>query len=247
MSRAIGYVRVSTEEQALYGISLQAQTERIRAYCVMSGLELAGIISEEGVSASKTLAHRPGGQRLVSSVQKHGHIVALKLDRLFRDAADALTQTKEWDRLGIALHLIDMGGATVNTATAMGRFFLSMMAGFVELERNLIAERTATALQFKKSQGRIYGPTPYGFSRVGTERTRKGGIGTQLAGNDAEAAVLDQISTWRADHWTLTAIADMLTRTGVPTKRGGKKWYASTVRKILANRIHLPFSGSKVA
>lgn len=77
--------------------------------------------------------------------------MALKLDRLFRDAEDALHQTKAWDKAGIALHLVDMGGQTLNTATAMGRFFLNMMAGFAELERNLIAERTATALAHKKT------------------------------------------------------------------------------------------------
>jgi site-specific DNA recombinase len=89
--QAIGYARVSTEEQARHGISLDAQVERIKAYCVAAGLQLAGIISEEGVSGSKPLSIRPGGQQLVGSIPPRGHIVALKLDRLFRDAADALT------------------------------------------------------------------------------------------------------------------------------------------------------------
>ncbi len=111
------------------------------------------VIREEGVSAGKPLATRPGGERLLQLVarKKVKHVVALKLDRLFRDAEDALHQTKAWDKAGIALHLVDMGGQTLNTATAMGRFFLNMMAGFAELERNLIAERTATALAHKKT------------------------------------------------------------------------------------------------
>ena len=55
------------------------------------------------------------------------------LDRLFRDAEDALRQTKAWDKAGIALHLVDMGGSGMNTASAMGRMFLTLMAA--ELER----------------------------------------------------------------------------------------------------------------
>jgi DNA invertase Pin-like site-specific DNA recombinase len=235
-ARAIGYARVSTEEQAKQGISLDAQLERIRAYCTMQGLHLDQIISEEGVSASKQLATRPGGQKLVAS--KAGNVIALKLDRLFRDAADALTQTKEWDRAGIALHLIDMGGATVNTATAMGRFFLSMMAGFAELERNLIAERTATALQFQKSQRQVYGPTPFGFTRAGTKRTKRGGIGTDLVGNEAEAAIVSSIQQWRSAGWTYRRIAEVLNTMDVTRKRGGRRWYASTVQRIAGNRMH---------
>lgn len=69
-------------------------------------------------------------------------MVALKLDRRFRDAADALVQTRVWDRAGIALHVVDMGGQSLNTASSMGRMFLTMTAAFAELERNLISERT---------------------------------------------------------------------------------------------------------
>src|SRR6266576_5058844 len=70
----------------------------------------------------------------------------MKLDRLFRDAEDALRQTKAWDRTGISLHLVDIGGQSMNTGSAMGRMFLTLMAGFAELERNLIAERTTAVL-----------------------------------------------------------------------------------------------------
>ena len=101
------------------------------------------------------------------ATKKVGHIVALKLDRLFRDAADALHQSRAWDKAEIALHLVDMGGQSLNTASAMGRFFLNMMAGVAELERNLIAERTGMALAYKKAHREAYAPTPYGFDRAG--------------------------------------------------------------------------------
>ena len=70
------------------------------------------MIREEGVSGAKPLGIRPGGIELLALVatKKVGHIVALKLDRLFRDAADALHQSRAWDKAEIALHLVDMGG-----------------------------------------------------------------------------------------------------------------------------------------
>ena len=229
-NRAIGYVRVSTEEQAREGVSLGAQVERVKAYCVLQGLELVDVISEEGVSASKALASRPGGARLISALptKRVGHVVALKLDRLFRDAADALTQTKVWDAAGVALHLIDMGGATVNTASAMGRFFLSMLAGFAELERNLIAERTSTALQFKKSRRQVYGPIPFGYTRDGDT----------LTSSLAEQEIVMRIQIGRAEGKSLRTIAAELNAAGIVPKRGGRRWYASTVASVSGNSIH---------
>jgi DNA invertase Pin-like site-specific DNA recombinase len=208
---------------------LEAQEERLISYCKMAGLEVVEVIREEGVSAGKPLAVRPGGERLLQLVasKKVRHVVALKLDRLFRDAEDALRQTRAWDKAGVALHLVDMGGQTLNTATAMGRFFLNMMAAFAELERNLIAERTATALVHKKAHRQAYSPTPYGFDRVGKE----------LSENPQEQEIIAQIFTWRQNGWSLRKIAAELNRRGVPTKQGGK-WYAATVRYLLRNNLY---------
>jgi len=140
--RAVAYVRVSTEEQATEGISLEAQNHRVRAYCELRGLELVDIITDAGVSAGKPLARRDGGARLLHLIRRGEAVavVAFKLDRLFRNCADCLTVTATWDRSGVALHLIDLGGQAVDTSTAMGRFFLTVMAGAAEMERGLVAE-----------------------------------------------------------------------------------------------------------
>jgi DNA invertase Pin-like site-specific DNA recombinase len=96
-----------------------------------------------------------------------GHVVCLKFDRLLRDAEDALRQTKAWDKARIALHLVDMGGQSLSTGSSMGRMFLTLMAGCAELERNLVAERTASVLAHKKRLGKVYNHTPYGFGHSG--------------------------------------------------------------------------------
>jgi site-specific DNA recombinase len=229
MKAAVCYIRVSTEEQARGGVSLAAQEEKLLAYCALAGLEALAMIREEGVSGGKPLAARLGGGELLSLVSKKQvrHIVALKLDRLFRDAADALNQTKAWDKAGVALHLVDLGGQTLNTASPMGRFFLSMTASFAELERNLIAERTGTALGHKKAHREAYAPTPYGYDRKGKA----------LKQNPAELKIVAQMRQWRAAGWTLGEIARELTRRGVPTKRGGA-WYPATIRYVLQNDLY---------
>jgi DNA invertase Pin-like site-specific DNA recombinase len=229
VEKALAYVRVSTTEQAREGVSLDSQVERIRAYCQMSDLSLVTVIREEGVSAAKLLANRPGGQEITGAVaaKRVGHVVALKLDRLFRDAADALNQTRVWDRSGIALHLVDVGGQTLNTATAMGRMFLTMTAAFAELERNLIAERTQAALLYKKSKRLVYGAIPYGYARDGDA--------LKVIGREFD--VVRQVQKWHAREWSLRKITDALNGRKVRTKHG-RRWHASTVRSILRNSIH---------
>ena len=152
---AILYARVSTSEPTLVGRSLAMQEARLRAYCDRRGLAVVDVIVDAGVSGWFALEDREGGHRLVEWVQSGAvaHIVALKLDRLFRDCADCLTVTQEWNKRNVALHLIDLGGQPLDTSSAIGRFFLTMTVAMAELERNLMAERTAQVLQHKKAQG----------------------------------------------------------------------------------------------
>lgn len=170
---AVAYVRVSTEEQAKEGVSLEAQEDRIRAYCGLRGLKLQQVIVDAGVSAGKPLAQRDGGGELLKMVKAKnvGAVVALKLDRLFRSATDCLSVVERWDKAGVSFHLVDLSGQAVDTSSAMGRFFLTIMAGAAELERNQIRERTSMAMQLLASNGRYTdGKSRFGFD-VGTDGT----------------------------------------------------------------------------
>jgi DNA invertase Pin-like site-specific DNA recombinase len=111
----------------------------------------------------------------------------------------------------------------------MGRMMLTVMAGLAELERNLIAERTAVALGHKKSHLQVYGPVPYGFERKGD----------LLVAVKAEQAVIEQMRVWRDGGTSLRQIAALLSEKGVATKAGGRRWYASTVQKVLENDLHV--------
>jgi len=217
IKQAIGYARVSTEEQVKEGLSLEAQTERIQAYCKSQGLKLSQIVRDEGVSAVKSLAARPAGAALLAALETRAAqtVVAVKLDRLFRDAVDCLATVKQWEEQEIALHLLDLGGSAFNSNSALGRFFLTVMAGAAEMERNLISERTKVALHFKKGKGEHVGAAPFGY------RWREG----DLVVDESKLTVISAIKRDRkARHLSVRELAE---KYGIPK---------STIHAILQRR-----------
>lgn len=225
-TKAVAYIRVSTEEQANEGVSLDAQEARVKAYCVANGLELVGIYKDEGVSAGTPLEKRPQGAAMLDALSsgKVGHVVAVKLDRLFRNALDCLANVEKWERAGYCLHLLDLA---VNTCTAAGKAFLTIAATFAEMEKNLVKERTESALAHKKANLQAYNHTPYGFNREGAS----------LVANPAEQATIERIKAMDREGIPMMRIAETLNAEGEATKKGGK-WYASTVKAILINTLH---------
>ena len=225
--KAIAYIRVSTAEQANEGVRLDAQRAKLDAYATFKGLDLVDVIVDAGVSAGKPLAKRPGGARLLAAVEaaEAEAVIAVKLDRLFRDAADCLTVTRAWDGADVALHLLDMG---VDTSTPMGRAFLTMAAAFAELERNLIAERTRDGLAQVRREGVTLGADAFGWERIEARDDDGRRVCRAVA---AEVEAVSRIIELREAGATYQQIADTLTAEGVPTKRGGR-WYPATVRNI---------------
>ena len=225
--KAIGYIRCSTQEQADSGLGLDVQAQRLRAYATLKGLDL-DIITDAGVSGGKPLAKREGGQRLLTALQtrKAGAVVILKLDRGFRNASDCLATVEQWDRRGVALHILDLGGNAIDTTSAAGRFMLVVLAGAAEMERNLTRERTRSAMAVKRANGERIGTVPYGFDL--------GDDGATLVPNEAEQAVIADIRAMRSRGMKLKKIADALTARGVPTKTGrSDRWTHHAVARIL--------------
>lgn len=228
MPKAIGYIRCSTHEQADRGLGLDAQAERIRAYARLKGLDLE-LITDAGVSGGKPLAKREGGQRLLAAVRerKADAVVVLKLDRGFRNAVDCLATVEQWERKGVALHIVDLGGNAIDTTSAAGRFMLVVLAGAAEMERNLTRERTRAALAVKRANGQRIGTVPYGYDLADD--------GTTLIENPAEQATITDVKAMRAAGRKLKQIAAELTGRGVPTKTGkATKWTHQSVARILA-------------
>ena len=223
--QAVGYCRVSSADQAEDGCSLAAQENAIRTYCSMRNLDLAEVAVDPGVSAGKALAKRDGGKRVLELVRSRRvrAVVAMKLDRVFRDCQDCLSVTADWDRAGVALHLIDLGGQSIDTSSAMGRFFLSIMGGAAELERNLVGERTRMALRHKASQGERIGQIPFGYKLAED--------GVHLLEDEEEQATIAAIRRLAGEGLGPTAIARRLNDQITPAR--GTRWHKTTVARIL--------------
>ncbi|NIO14551.1 MAG: recombinase family protein, partial [Gemmatimonadales bacterium] len=82
----VAYCRVSSNQQAEEGISLDAQRNAIESYCTMRGLRLVEVVTDPGISGGKPLACREGGKRVLALLRagEVGGVVSMKLDRLFR-------------------------------------------------------------------------------------------------------------------------------------------------------------------
>jgi DNA invertase Pin-like site-specific DNA recombinase len=194
----------------------------------MRNLKLVLVITDAGVSGGKPLASREGGQRLLTMIRqrKADAVVMLKLDRMFRNAGDCLTTVETWEKAGVALHVVDMGGNAIDTTSAAGRFMLVVLAGAAEMERNLTRERTRSAMAIKRANGQRVGTVPYGFDLADD--------GVTLVANETEQAVIQDIGAMRADGCTLERIADVLTERGVPTKTGKScRWSHQAVGRIV--------------
>jgi len=157
--KAVGYIRVSTEEQAKEGVSLEVQESRIRSYCKAKDWELVKVYRDEGESG-KDLKRR-GVQSLLEDLKGNGVdvVVVLKLDRLTRSIRDLGTLIEDlFD--GVNLASVE---ESLDSSTANGRMIVNLLGTVAQWEREIIGERTKAALDYKADQGEWCGRIPYGF------------------------------------------------------------------------------------
>jgi len=210
-TKAVGYIRVSSDKQADHVVSLEAQHAKLTAYAQLYDLELGEVIVDAGVSA-KTL-DRAGLQRALSLLRK-GQASALlvaKLDRLTRSVKDLGTSVDEYfssDKITL-LSVAD----NIDTRTAAGRLVLNVLSSVAQWERETIGERTAEALAHKREQGQrtsLY--APYGF-RIAAD-------GKTLVIDGSEQALLRAIKEARSRGLSQRAIVAALERQGFTTRKG---------------------------
>ncbi len=190
--QAIGYIRVSHEEQARDGLSLEMQDAKIHAYCHLNDLDLIGIVEDAGISA-KNIHGRPGFQQALDMVfgGRADALVVWKLDRAFRSTQDALTVAEKLNKRGKALVSI---GEKLDTTSAIGEFFFTLMASLAQMERKIVGERTRAALAQKRCRGeKTGGSLPYGF--IADEHGK-------LAEHPEEQSVVSRIRRYRAQGYS---------------------------------------------
>jgi len=130
--KVIGYVRVSTEEQAREGISLEVQADKIKKYADLHNLELIEIVRDEGKSGKDL--NRDGIKRVITLCQAReaDHIVVYKMDRLSRRTLDLLTLVEEVFKPNkVEFHSIT---EKIDTSTAQGKFFLTIIGAMAQMD-----------------------------------------------------------------------------------------------------------------
>lgn len=215
----VGYIRVSSEEQAKSGLSLEHQESKVKAYATAYDLTLKAIHRDEARSGKNL--ERPGMQIILNGIERGeiGHLLIYKLDRLTRSVGDLSKLLEMFKRKEVALSSMS---ENLDTSSASGKMVVQMIGVIAEWERDTIAERTKAALSVKRSKGeKLGGIVPYGYKA-------KDGMLEQV---EKEQSVLRGILLARGEGRGYTDIASGLNQMGVKPRQG-VQWYASTVRSI---------------
>lgn len=210
--RALGYRRVSTNEQAEHGGGLDAQGDAIERWCAYKHYELLEVVTE----AKSTTKARPKLLAVFNRLDagEASVLVVAKLDRMARSAGETERVLDRARKKGWVLVPLDIG---VDTTTPMGEAFAATVAVFARLERRRIGERTKEGMDAKRAAGTFKAP-PGRPPAVPVE-------------------VRARIRRERVDEGkSLQAIADGLMADGVVTGHGGARWHKSTVKALLAGQ-----------
>ena len=218
--KAIAYIRVSTEEQAAEGVSLEAQKAKIAAWCELNGYELADVFTDAGISGTK--ADRPGLMAALAAVGKGDALVVYSLSRLSRSTRHMLELSDRLEKAGSDLVSIS---EKIDTTSAAGRMVFRMLAVLNEFERDQLAERTSAAMQHKKAKGERVGAVPYG------KRLAEDGV--TLVDNAEEQAVIAEARRLHAAGLSLRKIGSMLAGMGF-NARNGRPFAATQIQRMVA-------------
>ncbi len=224
-TRAVAYLRVSTDKQADRGVSLEVQRTKIEQYAQLYNIELVAVEEDAGASA-KTL-ERPALQRALATL-KSGAANALlifKLDRLTRRIIDLGSLLEKY--FGDERRALLSVSEQIDTSSAAGRLVLNMLMTVAQWERETIGERTKSAMQHLAEQGKyVGGKVPYGYAIAADGKT--------LVPNELEQKVIALARELHAKHpnLTLRAIAAELARRG-HRSRSGKAFEPSAIAAML--------------
>lgn len=218
---AIGYVRVSTDEQAL---GPQAQRDAISRWATTHGVQIAAVFEDQGVSGGAAIEKRPGLLAALAALREHGAgvLVAAKRDRIARDFVIAALVEKAAGRCGAIAVTADGASDGVGPEGQLMRNIVDVFAGY---ERGVIRSRTTAALAVKKSRGERVGALPYGYSLDAD--------GVHLVEDPGEQAIIRQIRALRLAGLSLRSVVAECTALGF-LSRAGRPLALTQVARIAA-------------
>lgn len=222
LSRAVGYTRVSTQDQATSGLGLEAQQLAIETAATRLGLSLVQTFSDAGVSGGLALEYRPALLAALDALCGGDVLLVAKRDRLGRDVLNVSMIERLVERRGARVHSAAGEGSEDDSPT--GKLMRQIIDAFAEYERALIRARTRAAMAAAKARGQRVGWIPYGSQLDSTGRF--------LEPNSDEQAVLAEVRRLRVRGGTMAGIAETLNQRGIRT-RHGRPWQRSAIQQLL--------------
>jgi DNA invertase Pin-like site-specific DNA recombinase len=226
------YARVSTEDQAKEGFSLNAQIERLRSYCEARNWKIFKEYIDDGYSGRDI--RRPAYQKMMEEIDNWDVLLVLKMDRIHRNSRNFMEMMDT-----LRKHNKEFVSMTesLDTSTAMGRFVVDIIQRIAQLESEQIGERVYYGME-QKAQTPIESLDPnrgmyLGFGHPFGYNYSDG----KLKINKDEAAVVKKIYDLYTQGYTISRIVSYLNESKIPTKKG-KKWAENTVAKILKNPLY---------
>ncbi|WP_312522464.1 recombinase family protein [Anaerospora sp.] len=226
------YVRVSTEEQAEHGYSIDAQLNTLRDYCRLYNKEVFHEYVDRGISG-KEMTRREQLQRLLKDAEQglFQEVIVWKFNRMSRKNKDLL-EIVDW----LEKHNVHFRSFSENfdTSTPMGRFALQMMGAVGELERNTIVENVKLGMKQRAREGFFNGGSCLGYESVKPTETDR----NTLRIVPAEAPTVRKIFSLYAAGKGLRSIANQLNREGHRTNKGNT-FGSDSIRQIITNPIYI--------
>lgn len=229
--RKIGvYIRVSTEDQAREGHSLDEQLDRIKAFCKFKGYKICKVYREDGKSA-KDMKGRPEFQKMINDLCNGviDTICIYKLDRLTRSIKDleeilVLLEEKNCDLVSVT--------EDINTSNAFGKFFVRLVILLAQLEIEQTKERTIMGLVGTVKQGIPIGKLPLGYKRDENNEDIK--LRKRAIINEEEAPTIRRIFNLYLKGYSYYYIAEKLKEEG----NNLMQWKDWTIMQILNNKLY---------
>lgn len=233
--RAVGYVRVSTDMQAQFGLSLEAQKEQILNYAKAYGYDLRVVFVE--AESGKDMDGRPEYQKMIRDwidAKRAEVIICPGLDRFTRSQRDFVNFSHDYIDTGkVNLILIR---ECINTASPTGKQFLPLLVAFAQLERERTAERVKATIAYIRSQNAHFGKIPFGFTTEPIPGSRL----NRLVPHPVTHKWIGIMTEWYKAGVSYAEIASRLNQYEVKPSQS-KQWTKTSVYDFLCTqKIHIP-------
>lgn len=240
-SKIYGYCRVSTQNQADEGDSLNAQEENIRRYCQGQNLDVINVY-KECISGSIQPENRPLLSHILREINDNNcdGIVVYKLDRLSRNIKDTITLLNDLSQKNKLFFEIKNNLSNVG---AVGSFTIHLFSALAQLERAMTIERVNEVIKYRRDKNLILGGIPFGRKIIEKDSEKV------LVEDEEEMRTINMIIDLRNTkvkkiikvknkpveklvNTSFKSIAQILTKEKRKNKEGAVSWFASNVQRI---------------